>query len=128
MSTKSVYRLAALVVGAEGIGIVALLLWQVSALADGDTESLSSAIALVVLTAVGAIAVIAFAVAIARGQSWGRSGGIVTQVLIAAVALGAATGAYAHPLIGLGLAVPALVGFILLVMAARRAAADLRKT
>ena len=47
------------------------------------------------LTAVGAAAVLAFAVAIWRGQSWGRSGGIVTQLLILAVALGAVTGAYA---------------------------------
>lgn len=51
----------------------------------------------------------------------GPLGGIVTQVLILAVALGAATGAYAHPLIGLALAVPALVTFVLLVLAARAA-------
>ena len=62
----------------------------------GDTDSIESAIALLVLTAVGAVAVLAFAVATWRGQSWGRSGGIVTQLLILAVALGAVTGAYAR--------------------------------
>ncbi len=39
----------------------------------------------------------AFAVGIWRGWSWGRSGGIVTQLLIIAVAIGAMTGACAEP-------------------------------
>jgi hypothetical protein len=86
-----------------------------------DWRSLASAIALTVLTVVGAVAVIAFGVAIWRGLSWGRSGGIVTQVLILAVALGAATGAYAHPSTGLVLAVPGIVALVLLVLAVRDA-------
>ncbi len=78
------------------------------------------------LTLVGAVAVLAFAVAIWRGRSWGRSGGIVTQVLILAVALGAATGAYAHPSTALILAVPAVAALVLLVLAARAAGRDER--
>jgi len=120
MSTTSASRAAAFVVGAEGVGIVVLVAWQLLALFSGDTVSLVTAIALLVLSAVGAAAVLAFAVAIARGLSWGRSGAIVTQLLILAVALGAATGAYAHPLIGAALAIPAIVAFVLLVLAARR--------
>ncbi len=68
-------RVAAIVVGLEGLGIVALVIWQIAALLSGDTDSLTSAIALAVLSAVGAAAVLAFAVAVWRGQSWGRSGG-----------------------------------------------------
>lgn len=116
-----VVRTAAALVGLEGLGIVALAGWQVVALAGGDTDSLVSAIALIVLTLVGAIVVIAFAVGVLRGRSWGRSGAIVTQLLILAVALGAATGQYAHPLVGLALAVPATIGLVLLVLAARGA-------
>ena len=76
------------------------------------------------LTAVGAAAVAAFAVALWRGRSWGRSGSIVVQLLILAVALGAATGAYAEPIVGLALAAPAVVALILLILGARRAASD----
>ncbi|MFT4228978.1 MAG: histidine kinase [Microbacterium sp.] len=106
----------------EGVGLLALAGWQAVALAGGDTESAISSVALLVLTVVGAVSVLAFAAAVARGRSWGRSGGVVTQLLLLAVALGAATGQYAHPLVGLALAVPAAVCLVLLMAAARRAA------
>ncbi|WP_137845233.1 histidine kinase [Microbacterium sp. 2FI] len=127
MRTSASGYAAAVVVALEGVGIAALVVWQILAMVAGDTGSLASSIALVVLTAVGAVAVLAFAVAIWRDRSWGRSGGIVTQVLILAVALGAATGAYADPLSGLVLAAPAIVALVLLVLAvhaAGRAAKD----
>ncbi|WP_434812357.1 histidine kinase [Microbacterium sp. bgisy189] len=115
-------RTAAVLVGLEGLGLVVLVGWQLVALVSGDTDSVSSAIALLVLTAIGAAAVVAFAVAIARDASWGRSGGVVTQLLILAVALGALTGQYAHPLIALALAAPAVLGLILLIAGSRAAA------
>lgn len=121
MRITTVRRLAAALLGLEGLGVVALVAWQIAALAAGDTESLASALALIVLTVLGASAVLAFAVAVLRGRSWGRSGGIVVQVLIVAVAIGAATGEYAHPLTGLAIAAPAVVTFALLVIAARDA-------
>jgi hypothetical protein len=114
-------RAAAVLVGLEGVGLVALTVWQIVAVAGGDTASIDSAVALIVLTAVGAAAVIAFAVAIWRGRSWGRSGAIVTQLLVLAVALGAATGAYAEPTTALVIAVPAIVTLVLLVLAVREA-------
>jgi len=121
MHTSTVGRAAAVIVGLEGVGLVALVVWQVLAMTSGDTGSLDSALALLVLTAVGAAAVLAFAVAVWRGRSWGRSGGIVTQLLILAVALGAVTGAYAHPATGALLAAPAVAGLVLLVLAVRAA-------
>ena len=121
MRTDIASRLAAIILGLEGIAIIGLVLWQVIALSAGDTGSVESALALVVLTAIGAVAVLAFAVATWRGESWGRSGGIVTQLLILAVALGAVTGAYAHPVTGAALAVPAIVALVPLVLAVRAA-------
>ncbi len=126
MRTNTAARVAAVIVGLEALGILALVVWQLVAIVVGDTVSLESAIALLVLTLVGGVAVLAFAVAVWRGLSWGRSGAIVTQALIAAVALGAATGAYAHPLVGVALAVPAIAAFVFVVLAARRASADER--
>lgn len=126
MRTQAVGRVAAVLLGLEGLAIAALAVWQVWALIAGDTGSIDSAIALVVLTLVGAAAVSAFSVATWRGQSWGRSGGIVTQLLILAVALGAVTGAYADATAGLILALPAVVTLVLLVIGARAAAKEAR--
>ncbi len=119
-------RLASILVALEGLTIAALVIWQVAALMRGDTVSIESALALIVLTAIGAVAVLSFAVAIWRRQSWGRSGGIVTQLLILAVALGALTGVYAHPATGFALAAPAVVTLVLLILAVRRAGRDAR--
>ncbi|MGL1544402.1 hypothetical protein ACSTIA_23855, partial [Vibrio parahaemolyticus] len=66
--------LAALVLGLEAIGVLALAGWQVVALIGGDTDSVVSSLALIVLTVIGAAAIGAFAVATARDVSTGRSG------------------------------------------------------
>jgi hypothetical protein len=124
MRTNAVARAAAVIVGIEGLALLVLVGWQIVAIVTGDTVSIESSLALAVLTVVGAAAVIAFAVAIWRGFSWGRSGGIVTQLLLLAVALGAATGAYAHPSTALVLAVPAIAALVLLVLAVRDAGRD----
>ncbi|KRB36212.1 hypothetical protein [Microbacterium sp. Root180] len=126
MRTNRIGRVAAVLVGLEGLGLVALAVWQIVAIVGGDTASIDSALALIVLTAVGAAAVIAFAVAIWRGRSWGRSGAVVAQLLILAVALGAATGAYAEPAAALVIAAPAIVTLVLLVLAVREAGRESR--
>ncbi|MCC4249240.1 MULTISPECIES: histidine kinase [Microbacterium] len=114
--------LAALVLGLEAIGVLALAGWQVVALVGGDTDSVVSSIALIVLTVIGAAAIGAFAVATARDVSAGRSGGIVTQLLILSVAIGAVTGEWAAPTTALLIAAPAVVGLVLLALAVRAAA------
>jgi hypothetical protein len=124
MRTNAVARAAAVIVGIEGLALLVLVGWQIVAIVTGDTVSIESSLALAVLTVVGAAAVIGFAVAIWCGFSWGRSGGIVTQLLLLAVALGAATGAYAHPSTALVLAVPAIAALVLLVLAVRDAGRD----
>jgi len=113
--------LAAAILFLEAIGVAVLLAWQVMAMMSGDIVSLSSALALAVLTLVGALAVGAFAVGTARGRSWGRSGGIVMQALILAVALGELTGAEANPLLAALIAAPAILGGALLFLAVRDA-------
>jgi hypothetical protein len=126
MREHAAARIAAILLAIEGLAVIGLGVWQVGALVIGDTDSIESAIALVVLTAVGAVAVLAFAVVTWRGESWGRSGGIVVQLLILAVALGAVTGAYADPATGVILAVPAIVTLVLLVFAVRAAGREAR--
>lgn len=113
---------AAALLGLEAIGILALAGWQTVALIGGDTDSMVSSIALIVLTVIGAAIVAAFAVATARDVSAGRSGGIVTQLLVLSVAIGAITGEWASPGIALLIALPAVIGLVLLVLAVRAAA------
>ncbi|MFT4136034.1 histidine kinase [Microbacterium sp.] len=122
MQISGAERLAAAVLVIEAAGVMVLVAWQFLALGSGDSDSIASSIALIVLTLVGAAMTAAFAWACARGVSWGRSGGIVTQLLILAVALGAVTGRFAHPLTALAVALPALVGLVLLIAAVRAAA------
>ena len=128
MRTNLSGKIAAVLVGLEGLGLAALTVREAIAIATGDTESMGSAVALAALTLVGAAAVVAFAVAIWLGQSWGRSGGIVTQLLILAVALGAATGSFADPSIAWALAIPALIVLVLLVLAVRDAGRAARRS
>ncbi|QKJ19975.1 histidine kinase [Microbacterium hominis] len=118
--TRAFAWTAATLLGVEAAGLLAIAVWQVVALVGGDVASLPSALALIVITLVGVTAVASFAYGAARGLSWGRSGGIVTQLLILAVALGALTGAYAAPGIALALAAPAVVTLVALVLSARR--------
>ncbi|MDQ1083308.1 MULTISPECIES: histidine kinase [Microbacterium] len=113
---------AAAFLALEALGILALAGWQVVALIGGDTDSVVSSIALIVLTIIGAAIVAAFAVATARDVSAGRSGGIVTQLLILSVAIGAITGEWAAPAVAALIALPAAIGLVLLVLAVRRAA------
>lgn len=124
MQTNVASRAAAVIVGLEAVGLIVIVVRELLSLLSGDAASAPSGIALLVLTAVGAAAVAAFALALWRGRSWGRSGSIVVQLLILAVALGAATGAYAEPIVGLAIAAPAVVALILLILGARRAASD----
>ena len=119
--SNRIARTAAALLAIEAVGILALAGWQVVALAGADTTDPVSAVALIVLTVIGAVAVGAFAAATWAGRSWGRSGGVVTQMLILAVALGAVTGAFPHPGTAVALAIPAVVVLILLFLAAREA-------
>ena len=74
MRTHAAARIAAVLLALEGLAIVGLVVWQIGALVSGDTDSIESAIALVVLTAVGAVAVLAFAVVTWRGRILGSVG------------------------------------------------------
>ncbi|MDX2377071.1 histidine kinase [Microbacterium sp. LRZ72] len=114
---------AAALVALEGIGLAAVSLWMTAAFLGGDIADPASGTALALMGGLATVATLAFAVAIVRERTWGRSGAFVLQLLILAVAGGAVTGAYALPMTALALAVPAVVTAVLIVIAARRSAA-----
>jgi len=113
-------RAAAILLAAEAAGVCVLAAWQIAALVSGDTDAVASSLALIVLTAIGAAAVAVFAVGTWRGVSWGRSGGIVTQLLVLAVALGAVPGPDGRTDVALALSVPAVLTLALLLLAVSR--------
>ena len=128
MRTTRIERIAAGWLALEALGILILVVWELVALVRGDSGSVGSSIALLVLTAVGAAALGAFAVAVWRDGSWGRSGGVVAQLLVLSIALGTLTGEGADTRLAATIAVPAIVGLVVLIAAARAAGRRARDT
>ncbi|WOF24223.1 histidine kinase [Microbacterium betulae] len=121
MPVPPIVRIATVLVALEAVGMLALAGWQAVTLGTAEVTSLPSAIALVVLTVVGAVAVGAFALGIGAGRSWGRSGAIVVQLLVIAIAVGSVTGAYAQWGIGAALGLPAVTVLVVVLLATRDA-------
>ena len=79
-----------------------------------EPASLTSALALLVLTAIATVWLGFIAANVLRGRAWTRGAAIVWQVLQGAVALGCFQGVFARPEIGWLLLLPALVVLVLL--------------
>jgi hypothetical protein len=79
-----------------------------------EPASFTSALALLVLTAIATVWLGFIAANVLRGRAWTRGAAIVWQVLQGAVALGCFQGVFARPEIGWLLLVPALVVLVLL--------------
>ncbi|MFD5225058.1 hypothetical protein ACFWHT_05475 [Microbacterium sp. NPDC058342] len=112
--------IAAVILGLEGIALVVIGLVELFALGAGDATSLANGLALIVLTLLGAAALIAFAVGTLRRASWARSGGILFQVLGIALALAALSIAPTPWLFVLALGVTGIAGLVALIAAVRR--------
>lgn len=113
---------AAAVLVAEGAALSVFALIELTGLGAGDASSLPTALALIVLTLIGAVALFAFAVGTRSGRSWARSGGVVFQVLAAALALASLTLQPIPWLFTAAVGLPGLIGFVLLIASARREA------
>jgi hypothetical protein len=110
---------AAVVLAAEGLALLVFAGIELAGLGAGDAASLPTALALTVLTLIGAAALIAFALGTRRGRSWARSGGVVFQVLAVALAVAALTLQPIPWLFILAVGLPGLLGFALLISSAR---------
>lgn len=120
MRAPGIALAAAAVLAVEAVALVVFALIEMAGLGAGDASSLTTAIALIVLTLIGAAALAAFALGTRAGRSWARSGGIVFQVLAIALALASLT---VQPILWtftLGVGLPAVLGFVLLIASARR--------
>lgn len=115
---------AAAVLAVEAVAILVVSLLELFALGSGDAASLPSALALIVLTMLGAIALAAFSWGTLRRASWARSGGIVFQVLGIALGLASLSIRPVPWVFTLGVGGTALVGLVLIIAAVRRDGAD----
>lgn len=111
---------AAVVLAAEGAALLVFAVIELAGLGAGDAASLPTALALIVLTLIGAAALIAFAIGTRAGRSWARSGGVVFQVLAVALALASLTLQPISWPFTLSVGLPGLLGFALLIASARR--------
>ena len=95
--------------------MVALVIWLVIDLFSLEPSSYATAIALLVLVAIGAIWVVTVAVGSLRQASWSRAAAIVWQILQVSIAVGAFQGLFARADVGWVLLVPAvtIVGLLL---------------
>lgn len=110
---------AAAVLALEATALLVFAVIELLGLGAGDAASLPTAIALIVLTLIGVVALFAFAAGTRTGRSWARSGGVVFQVLAIAIALASLT---VQPVVWpfvFGLGLPGVLGFGLLIASAR---------
>ncbi|PWC03085.1 hypothetical protein [Agromyces badenianii] len=99
----------------EAAAMVALVVWLLVDLFALEPSSYATAIALLVLVAIGAIWVVAVAFASLRRAPWSRAAAIVWQILQVSIAVGAFQGLFARPDVGWALLVPAItvIGLLL---------------
>ncbi|MGW9632174.1 hypothetical protein ACWGST_15870 [Agromyces sp. NPDC055520] len=99
----------------EAAAMVALVIWLVIDLLSLAPSSYTTAIALLVLVAIGAIWVVTVAFGSLRRAPWSRAAAIVWQILQLSVAVGAFQGLFARPDVGWALLVPAItvIGLLL---------------
>ncbi|MFJ4173916.1 hypothetical protein [Microbacterium sp. NPDC089696] len=110
---------AAAILALEALALIVFALIEIVGLGSGDAASLPTAIALIVLTLLGAVALVAFAIGTRMGRSWARSGGVVFQVLAVALAFASLTIQPVQWVFTLAAGVPGLVCFALLIAATR---------
>ncbi|WP_341975267.1 hypothetical protein LTA6_003625 [Microbacterium sp. LTA6] len=116
---------AAAVLAAEGAALVVFAAIEIAGLGAGAAASLPTAVALIVLTLIGAVALVSFAIGTRTGRSWARSGGVVFQVLAVALALASLTLQPIPWIFTAAVGFPGLIGFVLLIASARREAEQL---
>lgn len=99
----------------EAALVTAIAGWVLVDVLTVTPESYTTAVAILVLTVLAAVWVIATLVGILRRQAWARASTVTIQILILAVAVGSFQGLVARPDVGWALLVPAVVAGVLAV-------------
>lgn len=110
---------ATAILALEGAALTVFALIEVAGLLSGEAASTPTALALIVLTVIGAAALIAFALGTRRGKSWARSGGVMLHVLAIVLAVAALTVEPVQWGFVLAVGTPGVIGFVLLIATTR---------
>ena len=102
-----------MVVAAEFAGVLALGILLLVEVLTEPPASVATALALVVLAGLTAVVLGAVLAGIWRGRAWVRAAGVVFQVLLFAIGVGALQGGLTQPGWGWPLIIVAVVGFVL---------------
>lgn len=119
MRAPRIARAAAAVLALEALALAVVVAVELTALVSGGATSMATAVALIVLTALCAVALALFAIGVLRGRSIARSGAVVLHVLALILALAALTIDPPVHLFAVAVGVPAIVGLVLLLASAR---------
>jgi hypothetical protein len=103
------------VVAAQFAGVLALGILLLVEVVTMPRASLGTAIALIVLAGLLVVALAAVLRGIWHRRAWVRAAGVVFQVLLFAVGVGALQGAFAQPEWGWALILVGVLGFVLFV-------------
>lgn len=106
--------MASAVIAVEFAGVLALGILLLFEVMTDPPASLGTALALVVLDGLVAVGLAAVLVGLWRGRLWVRAAGVVFQVLLFAIGVGALQGAFAQPDWGWPLIIIAIAGFVAL--------------
>ena len=117
-------RAAAVLLAVEGVALGVVVFREFAALVQGDTGSVASSVALLVLTLLGAAALVAFAVAVWRGSPGVGPAARWRRCSSSRSLSGRRRAPTPSRWWRSSLAVPAIIVLVLLVLAARRAARD----
>lgn len=100
---------------AEGALMIVVFAWLLVELITTKPTSIASAIAVLVLAAIGVIWVLIAGVGSLLSKSWMRGAAVSWQLVQAAVAIGCFQGFYAQPALGWALLIPAIAGILLVI-------------
>lgn len=97
----------------EAVAMAAIVGWLLIDLVTLRPSSYATAIALLILTVIGAIFIWVVAVLCLRRNARFRGGAVIWQLIQLAVAIGSFQGVFAQPLIGWVILVPSLLALVL---------------
>ena len=106
--------IAAAILALESLALIAVTLWSLLAIIQGNTFSLTSSLFLLGLLAAASLWAGNITFGLVKKKRWSHTAAMVLQLLIASIATASFSGEFASPVIGWSLLIPAALSFYLL--------------
>ena len=106
--------IAVAILALESLALIAVTLWSLLAIIQGNTLSLTSSLFLLGLLAAASLWAGNITFGLVKKKRWSHTAAMVLQLLIASIATASFSGEFASPVIGWSLLIPAALSFYLL--------------